>query len=162
MSSPLGTLIDDEVGRAESDIAAKRTRAQSVLTASGALVTLLTGLLAVAVSQDAGLHFTSLSKTLAGTALFAFVAATVCVLFLYMPAPAVAAKEDDLARLARDDWGDETFDRDVAMFLVDYLRSLRGVNESLSRFLRAAITCEVLGVALTAVLAMTLLAQSST
>jgi len=157
VSESLGRLIDDEVARAESDMAAKRSRAQAVLTASGALVTLLTGLLAVAVSQEAGLRLTGPSKWLAFLALLAFVGATICVLLLYRPVAADAADVDDLARLSKDEWGQDGYDRDVAMFLVEYLRSLRTANTTLSRWLMAAIGLEVLGVALTAALAVTLL-----
>ena len=162
MSAPLGGLIADEVARAEADLTAKRNRALSVLTASGALVTLLTGLLAVAVAQDSGLDLSAASKFIAAAGLTAFVAATIAVLLVLRPVPADAAHVDDLARLVKTNWGDATLDRDVAMFLVDYLRSLRKANENLSTLLKAAIACEVLGVALTALLAVSLLIESAT
>lgn len=157
MSAHLGKLIEEEVGRAEADMVSMRSRGQTVLTASGALVTLLTGLLAVAIGRNPSLQLTSESKLVAIFALSAFVAATLFVLLLYFPTSANAADEDNLARLAKDQWNQEGFDQDVARFLVVYLRSLREVTTKLSRLLKLAIAFEVLGVGLTAVLAGTLL-----
>ena len=157
MAHELGRLIEAEVSRAESDLSALRGRGQSVLTASGAIVTLLAGLIAFSVGQDVLVNLNGGAKTFAAIALLAFVAATVVVLIMYLPAGVDAPSSQELARHAQESWDAATWEKDVAVVLTKYLSSLRSANGRLVVLLRIAIGAEVVGIACVAVMAMSLL-----
>jgi hypothetical protein len=132
----------------------------SVLTASGALVTLLAGLLAIAVGRDSALELSWLSVGLATVGLLSFVAATVFVLLMYLPADVDAASGADLERLVDESWADE-WEQEVARVLVTYLRSVRAANGALNERIKLAVMFEVGGIAATAFLALSLLEQAA-
>ena len=159
MPNELGVLIESEVGRAESDLAGLRSRGQSVLTASGALVTLLAAVIALAVGKDASFSFSAFTKGSAGVALIAFVLATIFVLAMYLPANVDAASSKDLADYAQTAWQEPTWEQDVAVVMSKYLISLRSANRLLVVFLRVAIAAEVLGIASVAMMAASLLGR---
>ena len=159
MPNELGVLIEAEVGRAESDLAGLRSRGQSVLTASGALVTILAAVIALAVGKDAAFTFSLLTKGSAVVALIAFVVATNFVLAMYLPASVDAASSKDLANYAKTAWSEPTWEQDVAVVLTKYLISVRSANRRLVILLRISVGAEVLGIASVATMALSLLGQ---
>jgi len=160
VSNDLGDLIKAEVDRAETSMKAARDRGQAVLTASGALVTLLVGVLALALGKDANLELSCLLVVATITALVAFVGATVLVLFMYMPSQVLAVDDVKVAGFAKADWEDEGWDRQVAIVLATYLVSLRAANKSLLKLLKGAVIAEVIGIASAAFMAVSLLLQA--
>lgn len=159
MDNQLGGLIESEVARAESDLKEARSRGQAVLTMSGALVTLLGVVVAVAIGKDQQLDESSLASASTAVALLGFVSATVFVLFIFAPSGVDAASSSDLAEYADKHWADEGWDRQAAIVLATYLASLRETNARHNKWLRAAIIAEILGIAAAALLTMSLLAQ---
>lgn len=153
----LGLLIQSEVDRAERRLDVIRSRAQSVLTASGALVTLLAAVIALSTGEDPSYSFSTLTKTSALVALIAFVSATFLVLAMYLPANVRGPSSTDLARFAQTEWNAATWEQDVAIVRSKFLLSLRTANRMLATYLRAAIVAEVLGIVSTAVMALSLL-----
>ena len=93
-------------------------------------------------------------------ALAGFVVATVLVLVMYLPSQVVASDVSDASGLVDDHWEDEGWDQRVASFLVAYVGSLRVANEKLLPLLYAAIIAEVVGIAGTAAMAVSLLFQA--
>lgn len=160
MPNDLGDLIKSEVNRAEATMKGARDRGQAVLTASGALVTLLAGVLALALSKDAHLELSCFLVVATITALVAFVAATVLVLLMYMPSQVVAVDDEKVAEFALANWEDEGWDQQVAIVLASYLVSLRAANKSLLNRLAGAVIAEVIGIASAAVMAVSLLVQA--
>jgi len=160
VSNDLGDLIKAEVDRAEATMKAARERGQAVLTASGALVTLLAGVLALALGKDAHLELSRFLVVATITALVAFVAATVLVLLMYMPSQVVAVDDEKVAEFAKANWEDEGWDQQVAIVLASYLASLRAANKSLLNRLAGAVIAEVIGIASAALMAASLLVQA--
>ena len=156
MDNALGALIRDEVDRAEADFAALRTRGQTVLTASGGLVTLLGGLLVIAVGRDATMELSALTVGAAVVAILLFISATVMVLLMYLPSEAEVPDSADLAHRAEKEW-DSDWDQDVALMLVKYLTSLRRANATRANQLALAVGAEVLALVGVAVMALTLI-----
>ena len=159
MANQLGGLIEAEVGRAEADLLGLRARGQSVLTVSGALVTVLAAVIALAVGKDAEFSFSCWTRWSAGIALVAFVAATLTVLLMFLPAGVDAPSSTELSGYVATDWEALTWEKDVAAVLAKYLISLRSANKSLVNLLRLAIGAEVLGIAAVASMALSLLGQ---
>jgi hypothetical protein len=160
VSNDLGDLIKSEVDRAEATMKAARERGQAVLTASGALVTLLAGVLALARGKDAHLVLSRFLVVASITALVAFVAATVLVLLMYMPSQVEAVDDEKVAEFAEANWADQGWDQQVAIVLASYLVSLRAANKSLLNRLVGAVIAEVIGIASAAVMAVSLLVQA--
>ena len=159
MSNDLGDFISTEVSGAEATMAAAQTRGQSVLTASGALVTLLAGVLALAAGKDTHVDL-SLALVLATIASLAgFVVATVLVLLMHLPSQVVAISVNEARTLVGEHWADEGWDQRVAEFRTEYFGSLRVANERLLGLLYKAVIAEVVGIAGVAVLGVTILFQ---
>jgi hypothetical protein len=161
VSNALGDLIEAEVERAEADMTAARNRGQAVLTASGALVTLLAGVLALAVGKDAKVTVTGLMAGATVAALLAFIGATIFVLIMYLPVQVQAVSDADVANYAKESWEDEGWDQQVSIVLATYLQSMRKANKRLVNLLTCAITAEVIGIASAAVMALSLLGQAA-
>ena len=159
MPNELGALIHAEVGRAEADLSGLRSRGQSVLTTSGALVTVLAAVIALAVGKDPTFSFSGLTKWTAVVALLSFVGATTFVLWMNLPAGVDAPSSKELADFAETHWDAETWEQDVAVVMSTYLISLREANQSVVVLLRLAISTEVLGIAAVAIMAISLIAQ---
>lgn len=156
----LGALIQAEVSRAEGDLKEIRSRGQAVLTVSGALVTLLAAVVALAVGKDAKLELTGLTMGATAVALLAFVVATVFVLFILGPASVLAVSGGDLSKYARNNWQDAGWDKQVAIVSTIYLESLRRANGRLNNRLRGAVAAEVVGIAAASLMVMSLFGQS--
>lgn len=161
MANQLGALIGAEVARAESDLAALRSRGQAVLTFSGTLVTVLAAIIALAAGKDARFELSNFTVMAAGAALVAFVLATIFVLVMYLPAGVDAASSQDLTEFAKDNWEESSWEQDVAQVLAKYLVSLRSANGRQGTMLRFAIGLEVFGIAAVATAAISLLSQVS-
>ena len=160
MDNELGTLIADEVKRAEVDFSALRTRGQAVLTASGGLVTLLAAVLALAVGKDQRLVLGGLTGSAAVVGLTMFVVATAFVLLMFLPSDVEVPQAADLERFAREEWESQGWDQQVAILLTKYLTSLRDANAGLAKKLIAAIVAEVLGIGAVALMALSLVVRA--
>lgn len=161
VDNPVGLLIEDEVRRAESDLVTVRARAQGVLAISGALVTVLAGLLALAVGKQTALELDGMTVVTAALTLVSFVAATVAVLIIFLPFDADAPKADDLWAYTQNNWGEAGWDEDVAQSLALYLKSMRRVNKAQAKRLALAVFFQVVGIFGAAVMALSLLDQVS-
>lgn len=153
----LGGLIKDEVTRAESDYASFKTRAQSVLTVSGILVTALAGLLALAIGRDEHLDLSRFTAAASALTLVSFFSATCIVLIIFIPSEAHFPNADHLETYASEAWEAEGWDQQVAIVLVAYLKSLRKANGSLAKKLALAISFQVLGLLGATVMVLSLL-----
>ena len=152
MAHDLGGMIASEVTRAEGDFAAFRTRALSIVGVSGGLVTLVSGFLALAAGS--GKPFLERSDRWAlYVALAGYVGAVVVALLMNLPGTVRLSKANELKPLVDDHWDDEGWDQSVASFLLEYLVSLRAVNERSATLLTFAIGLEMVGIASTAVMA---------
>jgi hypothetical protein len=158
MADAYARLIAAEVARDEADFKEFRARALSIISVAGGLVSLSTGLLAIAAGSRKDI-LPSGAGWLLSAALGAYV--TACVLALRVNRPVLIDRPDEssLGELADAGWNDEDSDAEqsVAAVYVKYIASLRASNEHSATTLREAITAEATGVALTAVTAMLIL-----
>ena len=160
MPSDLGEFITSEVSGAEATMAAAQARGQAVLTVSGALVTLLAGVLALAAGKDTHVDLSPALVVATLASLSGFVGATVLVLLMHLPPQVVAISLDEARTLVQDHWADEGWDQRVAEFRAEYFGSLRAANEHLLGLLYKAVIAEVVGIAGIAFLAVTILFQA--
>lgn len=156
--NPLGSLVKDEVARAESDYSTLRTRAQAVLTVAGLLVTALAGLLVIALGRNDSLSLSPFTSAVVAFTLVAFVAASVIVLLIFLPSTVEWPETSALGRHVSHDWSATGWDQQVAQVLVTYLTSLRTANAALAKKLALAIFFQVLGILGLTLMVLTLLA----
>jgi hypothetical protein len=161
VANELGALIADETKRAETDFTAVRNRGQAVLTVSGGLITLVGGVLALAVGKDKTLVLNGFSAAAIVIALLGFVSATLYVLAMFGPSTVRGLDVDDLADYVEHNWDDDGWDQQAAKVLAEYLVSLRGVNEGLADLLVRAILCEVVGIVSVGAMAISLVLRYS-
>lgn len=159
MTNDLGLLVADEVKRAEGDFGGLRSRGQSVLTASGGLVTLLGAVLAIALGKDRDLVLSGVAGVAAVVALCAFVAAATFVVLMFLPSGLEAPNPDTLERYVTEEWDAEGWDQQVAAVQVKYLKSLRAANSTLANKLTAAVIAEVVGIACVALMGLSLVVR---
>jgi hypothetical protein len=154
--SYLGTLISDEVTRAELDYQNFRSRALNVVTTAGGIVTLITGLLAIAIGTTA-VVVTYECKVLLIVALVLLLVSACLALGINLPQRVQAAHEGELATFVKREWGHRGWEQRTAEFLVTYLASLRSDNKHSSRLLKFSIGAEILGLVFLAAAAVTIL-----
>lgn len=159
VDNAIGLAIADEVARAEADLVAVRTRAQGVLAISGGLVTVLAGVLALAVGKGGHLELESLTLGFVAATLLSFVLATGLVLVIFLPAEVRRPSANGLWRIAKRNWDESGWDQKVAVNLGGYLVSLRNLNESLFKKLALAIFFQVVGILGVALLGLSLLSD---
>lgn len=153
-TNELGAYIASEVGRAELDYQNVRTRSLSLITTSGGLLTIVSGLLAVGVGTANAIVPTDSRWTVA-IALVAFLASAVCGLIINFPQRVVSSDETQLGGLVENDWSESGWDQEVAKVLVTYLTSLRDDTSHTIKWLKASISLQICGigfVGLTAIL----------
>jgi hypothetical protein len=159
VTHPYGSIIADEVARAEADLTAFRSRALTVVTTSAGVVALLTGLVTFAASaseEDQGLSTSAV--VLAAIALAAFVAAGAVAMTANVPRTITWPDADDLADCTTESrWSDgepeSEHQRVVAEVLVEYLRSLRLIGGTTALLLTLAIALQVAGLAVASIAA---------
>jgi hypothetical protein len=156
VSNYLGANVAAEVSRAEQDYQNVRSRALSLVGVSGGLVALVSGLLAIAAGSAKPVLPPN-SRWTIGAALLAFVLSTICALCDQSAWGSYGERCPSLRDLVNKDWDDTGWDRQVASILVDYLESLRKDNEGNANWLIASIAFQILGIALTAVMAILIL-----
>jgi len=153
----LGQIVAAEVGRAETDYQMVRSRALNIVGLAGGLVTLVTGLLAIAVGSPKveRVLLPGRARWSLSVALLGFVASTVCALVINIPGRVTVFEVPNLRMKVRDEWDASGQDQEGAALLVDYLGSLRVNNKRNAGLLMAAILCQIVGIvgiAITAVL----------
>jgi hypothetical protein len=148
VANDLGQIVAAEVGRAEADYQAVRSRALNIVGLAGGLVTLVTGLLAIAVGSTKveRVVLSGDARWTLGLALLGFVASTVCALVINLPGRVTAFDVPNLRMKVQDEWDASGQDQEGAAVLVDYLDSLRVNNGLNARLLMAAILCQILGI----------------
>jgi hypothetical protein len=145
MGKELGSFIAAEVGRAEDDFQTNRARALSIVGATGGIVGLVSGLLAIA----AGSHKDILPKggfVVLAIALLAFVAAAIFALCVNLTATVTAADMKAVKGFVQSDWEADNWDVQIADLYVDYVESLRSANRRSANFINASIGCEIAGI----------------
>lgn len=118
---------------------------------------MLAALIALSLGKNDSVNLTGGAKLFAVLALISFVAATILVLVLYLPAGVHVPSSEELAQHAKESWEETTWGQDAAVVLTKYLISLRSANKRLVLLLRIAIGAEVAGITAVAVMAMSLL-----
>jgi MFS family permease len=158
-TNDLGAYIGAEVSRSEQDFQATRSRALSLIGVSGGLVALVSGLLAIAVGNSTQ-DVTGSAQVILAIALFAFVLSAVCGLIINFPAKVVFSDTGSLRQLVASNWGDDGWDQQVAVRLVEYLDSLRRNNNRNAIWLIISIGFQILGIATIAVAAILILSHA--
>jgi hypothetical protein len=137
-------LISAELAGEEATATEFRQRSVAVVSLSGTLVALLSGLLAIAAgSKEEFLPGSAHGPLL--TAMVLFVLAGVAALVVNIPLNQERASADELRRLVTQQWGDapDNAARAVAEVRVTTLKSMRGQNQFRSWFLLVAIALEI-------------------
>lgn len=153
MENELGNLVQSEVSRAEVDLQGFRARALSVLAVSGGLVTLASGFFAIATGATHQVKITPAERWLLGVAFFFYVASAITALLVNRPRDVDLPDPTALQGFVDNNWNDTGWDKQASSVLATYLVSLKDLNKRNSWWLTAAIGLEILGVALTAVVA---------
>jgi hypothetical protein len=99
----LGLYIASEVARAEQDYQNVRSRSLNLMTVSGGLVALVTGLLTVAAGTVKSVIPSNARWTVA-TAMGAFILSTVCALKINWPQNVESSEETKLNELIDNSW----------------------------------------------------------
>lgn len=156
----LGAYVATEVSRAEQDYQNVRSRALSLVTTSGGLVALISGLLAIAEGTSSSVIPKDSEWTI-GVALSFFIVSTVCALAINLPQTVVSGDVTKLGALVDCHWDDTGWDKSVATILVEYLVSLRKDNTRNATWLRWSILFQILGIAFIAVSAFLILIHTN-
>ncbi len=147
MPDSYSALIKDELLREEADFSSLRGRSISVLTAAGALVTLISAVVAAA-SGAAELALPTGARIAVVLSLVAFIVAAVLTLIINKPRDLVRPDVADLVDLAGQRWADEHAAQNTAALQVKEIEALRIANKSCAQLLNEAIILEVLGIGL--------------
>jgi hypothetical protein len=144
-------LIVDQLKSEESRKASLEQRGLAIISTSGALVSLLFGLGAVAVGRSGvlGLPWTARLLLIAATA--AFIVASILGLLTNAPRAYLGAHLEDLRRLLLPDlWAasEALASRRVAENRVEVLTAARVFNASKAKILQAALIAELTGIVL--------------
>jgi hypothetical protein len=157
MNNELGALIASEIASAEDDLNRMRSSALNLVGVSGGLVTLMTGVVAVAGRQQTATLRSWGPRAVLIAGLLSYVAAGIVALRVNRPADVEMANPTELERFARDNWDDEGWDQQVAIVNAKYLTSLRSVNEDVAKGYAASIGLTIAGIAFTVIVAGSLL-----
>jgi hypothetical protein len=160
VANELGNLIGAAVARAETDFKAARDRALSVVGVAGGLVTLVAGFLSIAAGSEKD-FLPSGGRWVVVGALLAYVLSTICALWVNLPTDATEASAKDLKKFAEENWDDEGWEQQAAVLSATYLVSLHATNARLATLLSWAIGLEIAGIALTAGMALIVVAHLS-
>lgn len=156
----LGAYVASEVDRAEQDYQNVRNRALNLVATSGGLVTLVSGLLAIAVGTDKSIVPLDSRWTIA-VALGSFIASTVFALIINFPQSVTSSDQTKLGALVEGHWDDDGWSKRVAEILVEYLKSLRVDNGRTANWLTASISSQIAGITFIAVSAFLILIHAS-
>jgi hypothetical protein len=149
-NNDLSSFVESEVLRAENTFKNFRDRSLTLITTSGALVAIVSGLLAIAVGASKTKVPVDSQCTIA-VSLLSFIASAVCSLFINKPVKIRSGDEDQLAGYVQDNWDDEGWGQEVAKLLVVYLTDLRNDNERTAKLLSKSIKSQIGGMTLIAV-----------
>jgi len=162
VSQELGAHVSAEVARAEQDYQSVRSRALNLIAVGGGLVTLVSGLLAIAAGGSKGDVVDTSTKVILGIGLAAFVASIIVALLINIPGWVTATDVADLREKVEKEWGAEGADQQVAAVEVEYLDSLRQNNRRTAKQLIWSIGFQCVGIAGIALAAVLVLANMST
>jgi hypothetical protein len=154
-----GSYIQSEVATAEQDLQNFRSRALSIITTSGGLVALVSGLLAIAIGSKEEVVSADARWTI-GIALGSFVISTAFALIINLPQKASTGDANTFGALIQDHWNDSNWDQQIAQIRVAYLLSLRKINFHDAIWLAASIALQIFGIAFIAVSAFLILAHA--
>ena len=148
-SSDLGAYIAGEVAGAERDYQNVRSKALSLVSTSGGLVALISGLLAIASGASKSSVPIDSRWTIAA-ALGAFVISAIYALLINRPQSVSSSDEDALLKFVKEDWDAADWDQSIAERQVTYLKSLRIDNAMTANLLTNSIRFQIAGVLLIA------------
>jgi hypothetical protein len=157
VSNELGALIASDIASAEDDLARMRSSALNLVGVSGGLVTLTTGVVAVAGRAQTETLRSWGPRGVLIAGLLSYVAAGIVALRVNRPADLEMADATELERFARANWDDEGWDQQVAIVRAKYLARLRSVNEEVAKGYAASIGLTIAGIAFTVIVAASLL-----
>lgn len=153
MTSPYLELIQQEAKRAEEDLSSFRARALTIVTTSSGVVTLLTGLITFGASkfeEDKGLPDAVIA--LLACAFTGFVVAAGLALWANHGGEIDRPRGTGLTDLTeRASWEADASnpseeERQVAIVLVKYVKSLRTLADRTAVNLNVAIGCQIAGI----------------
>lgn len=116
MQHELGSLLESEVNRTETDFKALRSGAINIVTFSGGLVTLAAGLLAIAAGSETYI-LPRWGVAMMSTALACYFGAALLAIITNVPAKVTSPDADDLLGRVENDW-DRNADWEQAMSVV--------------------------------------------
>ena len=151
-SNALGSFIASEVTRAEQIFQNFRSRALNLITTSGGLVTLVSGLLAIAIGTQNSVVPIAARWTIS-ISLASFIISAICALLINKPAKISSSDEKYLKKYVENDWDAEGWGKSVAAQLVVYLASLRNNNVRTSKLLTTSIALQISGISFIAITA---------
>lgn len=143
-----GELVKEEMASQEARKSSFEQRGLAVVTTTGALVTLLFGLAAIASRTGHGEPFGTEEKVWLAIALVGFVVSAFAALATNFPVRYDAVKPADIkGRLTEADPNDaEQAHRDIALTQITVLEAAKEKNALKGKFLFSAMLFEVLGV----------------
>jgi hypothetical protein len=145
-------FIKDQLDEEQERKKSFEQRGVTVITTSGALVTLLFGLTALSVKGESTFEIPTLSATFLTVGLVFFVVAAVLALLTNIPRSYESVTVDSLWRAVADRWGDTeaTASAMVAKTRLKEIRTAKTINREKGYLLSASMVCEILAVALVA------------
>jgi hypothetical protein len=124
----------------------------NLITTSGGLVTLVSGLLAIAIGTQNSVVPIAARWTIS-ISLASFIISAICALLINKPAKISSSDEKYLKKYVENDWDAEGWGKSVAAQLVVYLASLRNDNVRTSKLLTTSIALQISGISFIAITA---------
>jgi hypothetical protein len=124
----------------------------NLITTSGGLVTLVSGLLAIAIGTQNSVVPIAARWTIS-ISLASFIISAICALLINKPAKISSSDEKYLKKYVENDWDAEGWGKSVAAQLVVYLASLRNDNVRTSKLLTTSIALQKSGISFIAITA---------
>ena len=149
MNSNYADLIKAELDEEQATVGDFRSRSLTIVTTSGSLVTLLSGLIAVAAGGSKTWTLPSGAHAPLAIALVFFVGAALLALWIHFPRDVQRATPEALeALLSADDSNDVAIEA-IAGLRLTTLKSIRSLNRERAWFLLLAIAAEIVAIAAT-------------
>ena len=143
--------INDQVAREDARKAALESRGLTVVTSSGAIVTLLFGLAAITLNRT-GYTLPHSAKLVIVGAIVAFFISALCAIVTNYPFEYDEVKPDALRTAIRENWSDpaELVEKNASLTQVNVWESARAANNKKAAWLLWGVVGQVLAVALVA------------
>lgn len=148
-------FIDEQVSEQEATLVIFERRASAVVTGAAALVTLLSGFLALRVDRDGSIDLSCGAAAVIGLALILFVLTAIAALLVSVPRGVRRASPGSLTQFVQKHWDDEpkVALKEIAETQIETLQDLRLTNGKRATLLTVAVGFEVGAITATAIAA---------